>query len=218
VHDAAAWTGQVAMFLLLGEQVSPRSLLAAAPSGLTLALLLAFFARPVVAAVCLAPFRYPLHEIAYIGWLGLRGAVPIILGTLPVLAGVDPNRRLFHVIFFIVLVNALLPGATVGWITRHLRLHVDRPPPPASLEVASTRVLHREILAFYLEPASAACGVAVGELPLPEGAAAMLVVRGAELLPARDATVLEARDWIYVFCRPTDRGFVKLLFGRTEEG
>src|SRR3954470_10311690 len=101
VHDALAWLSQVGMFLVLGLLVYPSRLLEVAWLGLGIALLLAIVVRPVVVAVCLTPFRYPSREVLYIGWVGLRGAVPIVLATYPVLVGAPGAERLFDLIFII---------------------------------------------------------------------------------------------------------------------
>ena len=85
--------------------------------GLGVALLLACVIRPLVVALCLAPFRYPWSEVLFIGWVGLRGAVPIVLATYPVLAGAPGADRIFDLVFFIVVVNAIVPGGTVAWVT-----------------------------------------------------------------------------------------------------
>jgi potassium/hydrogen antiporter len=83
---------------------------------------LAFIPRPLAAALCLLPIRYPAREIAYVGWVGLRGAVPIILATFPVLAQVEGSTRIFNLVFFVVVVNSIVPGATFRWVTRRLGL------------------------------------------------------------------------------------------------
>ena len=110
VHDALAWLSQITMFLLLGLLVTPSQLPAIAPIGLVLGLFLAFVARPVVVAVCLAPLGYSRKEVGYVGWVGLRGAVPIILATVPVLAGAAGAEGSVNVVFFIVVVNAFVRG------------------------------------------------------------------------------------------------------------
>jgi len=92
--------------------------------GTCLALLLAFVARPLVVLLCLLPFRYSWKERLYIGWVGLRGAVPIILATFPVLARVPGNQLLFNVVFFAVVVSSVLPGATVSRVSRWLKMGV----------------------------------------------------------------------------------------------
>src|SRR5690606_564808 len=133
VHDALAWFAQVCMFLLLGLLVFPSRLLEVAPLGLVLALALTFLARPLAVAACLLPFRFPLKETVFIGWLGLRGAVPILLAAFPMLMGVADAERIFDIVFFIVVVNAILPGSTVAWTTRRLHLEAHQPPSPEAI-------------------------------------------------------------------------------------
>lgn len=217
VHDALAWTSQIAMFLVLGLLAAPARLVHVAGIGLVLAVVLAVLARPLTVALCLAPFRYPLREVVYIGWVGLRGAVPIVLAIFPVLAHAPGALRIFDVVFFIVAVSALLPGGTVGAVTRKLGLFSGEPPPPeAVLEIASTRVLRGEVLSFFIEPASAVCGSALADLPFPESTSVMLIVRGGELLAPRGRTVFQAGDHVYLYCAPDDRPLVQLIFGRLE--
>jgi cell volume regulation protein A len=217
IHDAVAWLGQTGMFLMLGLLVFPSQLLDVAWQGVGLALFLAFIARPVATAACLLPFRYPRNEIAYIGWVGLRGAVPIILATFPVLAQVDGAMHIFNLVFFIVVVNALIPGATLRWITRRMKLDVAEPPAPAAaLEINSTQLLKGEILSFYVDDTLAVCGVPLSSIRFPEGSSMILVVRGQELLAARGYTVIEPGDHVYVFCRPEVRPYIELLFGKAE--
>ena len=217
VHDALAWLSQVAMFLVLGLLVYPSRLAHVGWVGLALALFLAVVARPVVVALCLAPFRYTRKDVLYVGWVGLRGAVPIILATFPVLAGAPGAERIFDVVFFIVVVNAIVPGATVPWVTRRLGLESRDPPrPPAVLEIESRTPLTGELLSFYVDESLAVTGVPLVELPFPERAAVTLLVRGGELIAPKGDTSLEPGDHVYVFSRPEDRAFIQLLFGRPE--
>ncbi|MBN1206012.1 MAG: potassium/proton antiporter [Myxococcaceae bacterium] len=218
VHDALAWLSQVAMFLVLGLLVYPEQLLEVAWVGLGLSLFLAFIARPVAVLLCLLPFRFPAGEILYTGWVGLRGAVPIILATFPVLAGAQGAQAIFNIVFFIVVVNGFIPGATVPWVTRKLGLAANVPePPPAVLEIASTQLLNGELSAFYIDAASATAGARISELPFPPESAAMLIVRGLELLAPKGDTVLQAGDHVYVFSRSEDLPFLRLMFGQRED-
>jgi cell volume regulation protein A len=217
VHDALAWLSQIAMFLVLGLLVVPSRLPEVAMLGLGVALFLAVVARPLVVAVCLAPFRYPLKEVLYIGWVGLRGAVPIILATFPVLAAAPGAERIFDIVFFVVVANAFVPGSTVAWVTRRLGLESRDPPAPkAVIEIESLQPLNGELLSFYIDHALAVAGVALAELPFPDGTAVTMLVRGHDLVAPRGSTVLMAGDHIYVFTRPEDRPFLQLLFGRPE--
>ncbi|HEY7957084.1 MAG TPA: potassium/proton antiporter [Polyangia bacterium] len=218
VHDALAWFSQVAMFLMLGLLVYPSRLFEVGWIGLALGLSVALIARPAAVLFCLWPFGYRARELAYICWTGLRGAVPIILATFPILARVPGAHRVFDLVFFIVVVNAVVPGSTVRWVTRRLGLESGAPPPPAALlEIVSARPLKDDVIAFYVSPASAVAGATISDLPFPEGAAALLIIRGEELIAPRGATRLSAGDHVYIFCRRKDRGFLQLLFGQAEE-
>jgi cell volume regulation protein A len=217
VHDFVAWASQIGMFLALGLLVLPSHLVAVAPMGLAIALFLAFVARPVAVFACTLPFRPRLREVALVSWIGLRGAVPITLAVIPILAGLAGAHRIFDVVFFVVLVSALLQGSTARWLARRLGLAgVEEPAPEAVLEIGSTRPLDAELMAFRIVRSAAVCGVRVADIPFPEGASMMLLVRGESLLAPRGDTVLEADDHVYVFCRREDAGLLRLLFGRTE--
>ena len=218
VHDALAWLSQVGMFLILGLLVFPSRLLDVAPAGLAIALLLGFVVRPAVVGLCLLPFRYPRREVLYIGWVGLRGAVPIVLATFPVLAGAPGAARLFDLVFFIVVVNTVVQGGSVGWLTRKLGLQSKEPPAPqAVLAIESRQPLQGELMSFYIDPALVVVGVPLEELPLPEGSAVALIIRGAELVPPKPGTLLQAGDHVHIIAPPGDRPFIQLMFGRPEE-
>jgi cell volume regulation protein A len=110
------------MFVVLGLLSFPSRLLAVGWVGLALGLGLALVARPLAALVCLLPFRFPLRQSLFVGWVGLRGAVPIILAIFPVLAGAPHAQHVFDTVFFIVVVSTLVPGATVRWAAHGLRV------------------------------------------------------------------------------------------------
>jgi cell volume regulation protein A len=217
VHDALAWLAQIGMFLVLGLLVYPSRLVEVAGPGLGLALLLAFVVRPLVVALCLAPFRYPWREVAYIGWVGLRGAVPIVLATYPVLVGAPGADRVFHIVFFIVVANALVPGGTVAWVTRRLGLQKAEPPAPhAVLAIESRLPLEGDLMSFYVDDALVVSGVALEDLDFPEGSSVTLIVRGNRLIPPRGSTRLQPGDHVYVLAQPEDQPLIQLMFGRPE--
>jgi cell volume regulation protein A len=217
-HDAMAWLSQIVMFLVFGLLVFPTQLPTVAIPGIGLALVLAFIARPILALACLLPFGFTPREAGYIGWVGLRGAVPIVFSIYPVLAGVAGAHLIFNVVFFVVVANAILPGATVKWATRLFGMEVDAPPRPhAVLELESMSPIKGELMTFYVDEALAVAGVPLAELPFPEGAAAALIIRGDEMIPPKGATVLMPGDYIYLFARPEDKQLMLLMFGRPEE-
>ena len=219
VHDATAWLCQIGLYLILGSLTTPSELIAVAPAGIALALFLACLARPISVAICLFPLRYTFSEIVYIGWVGLRGAIPIVLATYPVMIGAAGAPTMFNIVFFIVLVSTLVPGATVRRVTALLRLQSnEQPAPPALLEIISTRMLTgAEIASFSIYQTAAACGAPISELPLPGGSTVILLIRDSELIPPRGSTVLQKDDHVYVLCRAEDRPMVHLIFGHSEE-
>ena len=217
VHDSLAWLAQILMFVLLGLLVFPSRLVPTLGIGLALAAVLALVARPFAVLLSLAPFRMPCRERLFVSWVGLRGAVPIVLATYPVLRGVPEGDRLFHLVFFVVLVNSLVPGATVAWAARKLGLARGvEPEPAASIEVVSLREFPGEFVWYFVAAGSPAAGASLQALPIPAGSVAALVVRGAEVIAPRGGTVLLAADQICLFATEAERGVLERVFGARE--
>jgi cell volume regulation protein A len=206
------------MFLVLGLLVFPSRLVAVAGTGTALALMLVLVARPLVTIACLAPFRYGLAESIAIAWLGLRGAVPIVLATFPVLSGVTGAEEMFDLVFFVVVVSALLQGTTSRPILRRLGVAAAAPPePPAAIEISSRMPLREQVIAYRVGAASAVCGARIAEVPFPPDAAVVLLVRGEDLVAPKGGTEMLEGDHVFVFCRPEDKGTFDLLFGKRLE-
>jgi cell volume regulation protein A len=160
----------------------------------------------------------PAERGIYIGWVGLRGAVPIVLATFPVLAGCHGSERLFDLVFFIVVVSTIIPGATIRAVTHWMRMAVPhKPEPSAMLEILSSRPLGARLTSFHIEPSVAVCGALLSEIDLPHGASVVLVARENELVAARGRTQLRAGDHVFVFFKDEDRPLIELLFGRPHE-
>jgi len=216
VHDAIGWLSQVIMFLLLGLLVFPSRLFDVALIGLAVALVLALVARPLVVALCLAPFRLPAREIGYVGFVGLRGAVPIVLATIPVMSGVARSADLFDLVFFIVVIGAFLPGSAVPWASRRFGLIAEPEPAKSMIEVhpASGDLQLRR---YFIEPTVAVIGAPLGEIPLPTGCAITAIERNGVMIAARADSVLEDGDEAHVLCRGEDAAHLALLFGPSTE-
>jgi cell volume regulation protein A len=218
VHDSMAWLAQVSMFLMLGLLVFPSRVATVAPVGLALALVIVLIARPVVVALCLAPFRYPAREILYVGLVGLRGAVPIVLATIPVMNGVSGGRQLFDVVFFVTVVGALIPGTIVPWITRTLGLESTAPPRPANvIEIDAPTTGGMELRSYYIEANVAVAGSDVRDIPCPPGSAVSVIERDGKLMAPHGNTRLQPGDHVFVLASQSDQPFIELLFGRAEE-
>jgi len=213
VHDSLGWLSQILMFFLLGLLVFPSRVVSAAGVGLGVALVLAFIARPLVVWLCLTPFRYPRDEKVYVGWVGLRGAVPIVLATIPVMSGAPGARALFDVVFFVVLVGSLLPGSTVPWVTRRLKLQASPSASPTTIVAVEGSKGNRELRSFFIEEEVAVAGAPVESLPLPDGAAVTMIDRAGTLIPSSGSEVLMPGDHAYVLFSRDQLAEIELLFG-----
>jgi potassium/hydrogen antiporter len=217
VHDALGWLSQIIMFLILGLLVFPSRVADVAGIGLAIALVLAFVARPIVVAVCLAPFRLPAREVGYVGWVGLRGAVPIVLATIPVMSGVTQARDLFDLVFFIVVIGAFLPGATVPWISRVLGVLAPQVDVAPSIIAVHPSAGDMELRNFRIEPSVAVAGAPLSEIPLPSGSAVTAIDRGGTLVAPTPDWILEDGDEAHVVYRREDAAHIELLFGPATE-
>jgi potassium/hydrogen antiporter len=201
-HDGIAWVAQIAMFVTLGLLVFPGQLDEVAVKGTVLALVLVVVARPVAAVVATAPFRFGAGEQAVLGWAGLRGAVPVVLATFPVIDGVPHSLEFFNVVFFAVLLSTLLQGTTFEALAKALGVTTSRPAVPRPLaEVGTARRLGAEVVEVPVEPEDAAVGARVRELGLPRDAVVNVIVRGGQAIPPRGSTRLQAGDRLHVLIR-----------------
>jgi cell volume regulation protein A len=197
VHNGLAWLAQIGMFLMLGLLATPSHLLEHAPAALAIALALMFIARPLAVLLCLFPFRFPWREQVFIAWVGLRGAVPIILALFPLLAGVSEAILVLDVAFFVVLISLTLQGWSIPFLARRLRLEVPAPPAPDErLDIAARTRSGHVILGYRLGPEGPAVGRPTSDLPLPEGARVVAVIRQGTPLGPEAAGPLAAGDWI----------------------
>lgn len=132
-QDGLAWLAQVVMFLTLGLLVYPTDLPGVVAPGLAVTAVLMLVARPLSVFLCLAPFRrYDWRAKLFVSWAGLRGAVPIVLATFPIVAGIAGAQAIFNIVFFVVLVSTIIQGPTLGWLARRLRLDAQPGATPAA--------------------------------------------------------------------------------------
>lgn len=201
-HEGLAWVAQLSMFLVLGLLVNPSQLGDVALQGAALALVLMFIARPLVTFLFTAPFDYTARESAVLSWAGLRGAVPIVMATFPVIHGVEDAAQLFNIVFFVVVLSTLVQGATFEPFARWLKLTTDEPALPRPLAEAGTiRRLGAEVLEFPVVPSDAIVGVAVRDLGLPREAVVNVIVREGQAIPPRGSTRINAGDRLHVLYR-----------------
>ena len=213
-HDGLAWLSQIVMFVLLGLLAFPSRVFGAAGEGLLVAAALMLVARPAAVILCLMPLRYAWREGAFVSWVGLRGAVPVVLATIPLLLGVPGGTRLFDIVFFVVLVSATLQGWTVPLAARLLGLQAPPvPESPVTLEITSLQEVASDIVAVTVAPSSAAAGRLVRELELPESIVIAMLVRDGKVVPTRGSTRLEAGDHVFLVLESEARPLAEQAFG-----
>jgi cell volume regulation protein A len=201
-HQGLAWVAQLTMFLTLGLLVFPSQLGDVWLEGTILALVTAALARPIAVAVALGTARYSLAERGLLGWAGLRGAVPVVLATFPIIEDVPNDLEYFNIAFFAVLLSTVLQGSTFEPLAARLRLTTDEPAmPPPMFEVGAVRQLGGDVVEHVIRPGDAAAGARLRDLGLPRDALVSLVVRGDEALLPRGSTRLEEGDRLLVLVR-----------------
>jgi cell volume regulation protein A len=201
-HQGLAWVAQLTMFLTLGLLVFPSQLGDVAVEGTVLAVVTAALARPIAVAIATGTARYSLAERLLLGWAGLRGAVPVVLATFPIIAEVPRALELFNIAFFAVLLSTVFQGTTFESLAARLRLTTDEPAmPPPILEVGAVRQLGGDVVEHVIRTGDAAAGARLRDLGLPRDALVSLVIRGEEALLPRGSTRLEEGDRLLVLVR-----------------
>ncbi len=194
-HDGLAWLMQIAMFLTLGLQVFPSQLMTIIFPASLIAICLIFIARPVSVFLSLMLTRFDTREKAFIAWVGLRGAVPIILATYPLLEGIRHANLIFNVVFFVVLTSVLLQGTSLPLVARWLK--VDAPVPVRRaypIEYTPGTGLSSELREIHVPPNASVAGKAIVELNFPADFLVILIARDDEYLLPSGGTHLQAGD------------------------
>lgn len=217
--DGLAWLAQAGLFLILGLLVKPSNLLDSLVVALLLAGVLMFLARPLAVFLCLLPFRFPLREMSYISWVGLRGAVPIVLAIFPVMAGIPESQLLFNVTFVVVLASLVIQGSSIPRVAQWLRVLIPyrtRPIDSHELWIGSDTTV--ELLAFSVEPDAAATGAQPARLERLDvpGLQLVQVVRDGRRLPLADSLFFQEHDVLWLLADPGHTETLASFFSRRE--
>ncbi len=197
--EGFAWLAQIGLFVMLGLLLSPARIdLGTVVGAVLLGLVLTFVARPLSVAVCSVLRPMSLPDLTFLSWAGLRGAVPIVLMTIPLAEGVDGAPRLFDLVFVMVVLYTLLTGPTLPWVAGRLGLAGRAGPRGLEIEAAPLERIAADLLQVSIPRESRMHGVEIGELRLPPGATVSLVIRAGESLVPDPRTVLRHGDDVLV--------------------
>jgi cell volume regulation protein A len=213
VHDGLAWLSQIGLFLVLGLLVTPHEMLQFALPSLLIALALIFVARPVAVLLTITPFfKFRWREIGFISWVGLRGAVPIVLAIFPVIGGVENAGLYFNVAFAVVLLSLLIQGGTLSPVARWLKIQV--PTSVAPRQRGTLGILPEQDFEIFVYKVDnpGLDGQEIRRLQFPSGALISGLFRGHEMLHPKGSTRLKNGDVLCVISREEDLEKLNLLF------
>ena len=204
--EGVAWLAQIGLFVMLGLLVSPGRLdLSTLALAVAAGAALTFVARPLSVAVASLAQPMRLRELAFLSWAGLRGAVPIVLATIPLAGGVEGSAKLFDIVFVIVVISTIVTGPTLPLLAKVLKVARRSEPRDLEVEAAPLERIAADLLQVTISPKSLMHGVEVGELRLPAGASVALIVRDGRTLVPERRTALRHGDDVLVVTPRKDR-------------
>ena len=214
-HDGMAWLSQIGMFLMLGLLITPSNLIPIIFPALTIAFVLIFVARPIAVWLSLLPFHFPWREQVFIGWCGLRGAVPIILALFPSLAGLEHTQTYFELVFFVVLISLVLQGWTIAPLAKWMQIEL----PPSNKEPAHQHLTlkhdqDKELLVYTVVPESRAVGLAVKNLPVKEGSQFLGIIRNGILIDQNPSEALANEDQVVLLSSTNAKSALGQVFAK----
>lgn len=217
-QDGIAWLSQITMFVMLGLLVTPHLLISSLVPALAIAGILIFIARPVATVLCLLPFGFRRREHAFVAWVGLRGAVPIFLASIPVLANVPQARLYFDVAFVVVFVSLIVQGWTVAWVAHFLRLALPpEPAAPSRYDIDLPTDVGRDMVAFAVQEGSLSSRLRASDIVQRTGIEIVAVIRDGEMRQADGVWRFLPGDQVLVLSGPDGLAKLDPIFGAPQE-
>ncbi|MFV2049644.1 potassium/proton antiporter [Metabacillus sp. YM-086] len=219
-NEGFAWMMQILMFVILGLLVFPSQLftLDVIVKGILLSIILIVVARPIAVYLSTVKMGYTNKEKLFLSWAGLRGAVPIVLATFPMISGVEDNQLFFNVVFFVVLTSALIQGSTISILAQKLGLTGPKKIQPMhSLELVSIGKADAEIIEYEVVAESSIVNKKIVEIALPKRTLINAIIRSNNLITPRGDTVLKEGDFLYILTPRKSKEKLKLLLEQEEK-
>ncbi|MBU3820470.1 potassium/proton antiporter [Flavobacteriaceae bacterium XHP0103] len=211
MYDGLAWLMQIVLFLTLGLLVFPKSIVPFFGIGLLISVFLILIARPLSVLISLLPFRMKFRRRLYISWVGLRGAVPIVFATYPLLAGIEKADMMFNIVFFISVTSVLIQGTTLTIVAKWLHVAIPERTKPLSQtdklmnDLPKTAMKEIEIL-----PSNTIVNKKIVELGFPNNAIIAMIKRADKYITPNGTTVIKAND-ILIVLSETEQGIENVI-------
>lgn len=197
--DGLTWLFQIIMFLTLGLLVNPHELLDVAAVALLIGLFMIVAARPISIFACLLPFRHISNKARlFVSWVGLRGAVPIIFATYPVIAQIPGSNQLFNIVFFITLLSLVIQGMSIAKVAKWLKLDLPQKKEGNEFGIELPDEIDSELHEITLTPEMLKAGNRLADMHLPQGTLVILIKRGYEFLIPNGQAELHAGDKLLI--------------------
>lgn len=199
MFDGLAWLMQIVLFLTLGLLVSPSSILPILGTGILVSLFLIIVARPLSVLISLLPFKMKFRRRAYISWVGLRGAVPIVFATYPLIAGIEKAEMIFNIVFFISVTSVLIQGTSLPWVAKLLRMSLPiTAKPKKALDIFLSEEAKTALEEIVITENSPMVDKMIVDLDFPETAIIAMIKRGDKFITPTGSTILRGGDQLMV--------------------
>ena len=197
--SSLTWLAQIVVFLMLGLLVNPHEMLTVAPVSLIIGAFMILLGRPLSVMLCLAPMRsIPMRARLFVSWVGLRGAVPIIFATYPIVAGVEGASQIFNIVFFVTLLSLLIQGTSVIGCARMLKLTDSSTTDEEEFGMELDEQLPTSLETMKLTEKDLAAGDTLGDLNLPQGTLVMMIKRGGRYMVPNGRLSLKRNDVLLI--------------------
>jgi potassium/hydrogen antiporter len=199
VFDGLAWLMQIVLFLTLGLLVFPSHILPVIGIGLLISAFLIFIARPIGVFISLMPFEMKLRRRFYISWVGLRGAVPIVFATYPLLAGIEKAEMIFNIVFFVAITSVMIQGTTLSLVAKWLHVAVpEKAKARAPIDILFSDKEKSSMMQVEIAETSSVVGKEIIDLDLPNSCVIVMIQRDEKYITPNGLTVLEAGDKLII--------------------